>query len=204
MAKESSSITSLADAIDALLNAVRAYGRPPADYDPLSDPDGGARLYPTADDFAPLRKLHAQVIGLAAAAGLPAPPPLEAAGLPLYIRFPVEVLEPDKGSPGGHRRKVSAVYRMQWVPNSEAAENWQEQLQDLRTAAQAWQKGQVTQKRNTDTAKSTDRSPTSNAERLRFDPHTQTVTLDVEPATKSMTPEHTGFMKRFSKYALRQ
>lgn len=127
MAKQPRSFPSLADAIDALLEAFRTYGIPTADYDPLSDPDGGARLYPTDVEFDRLRELHARVIGLAAAAGLPSPPAIEKTGLPIYAR----VFLTASGNP--------PAYHLKQTPNARARDNWETKLRDLRTAAEAWQ-----------------------------------------------------------------
>ena len=80
--------------------------------------------------------LHAQVVGLAAAAGLPSPPLMDGAGLPVYVRIPLPTPElPNQ-----------AAYRFERLPNSVAREKWEMGLRALQAAARAWQDGQTDNK----------------------------------------------------------
>jgi predicted DNA-binding protein (UPF0251 family) len=123
----------LAAAVDRLLQAVAAYK-----YLPYLPPHRD----PAREDYDELARLHAVVVGLAAAAGLEGPPPLEDAGL-AYC----EVV-------AGWGTKAM-VYGPNQYPGSREAdpEAWARQLRHLRgaaetlAAAQAAAAPQVQQKR---------------------------------------------------------
>jgi len=145
----------LVAATERLLEAVTTYGRPPHDYDPQADRAG--RFYPTAADFAAVRVQYDVVLGLATAAGLPVPPPLEQAGLPVYDHFQVD-------------QHVGYLATQQ--PNGAARERYETILRSLHTAARAWQAARAAQPAALAVA------ATVSLGRLRFDAGTQTVLLD--------------------------
>jgi hypothetical protein len=111
--------------------------------------------YPTRAHYVPLAERLAVITGLAVAAGLTPPPPLDQAGLRLEEHFPW---------PGS-----SGYYRTLAVPSYEAHERWLDQLQLLRTAAQAVA--------DSGHARDTERTPTVPAEKVNVP--------DSKPALKS-------------------
>jgi hypothetical protein len=112
---QSSYAARLVEAIDHLLPAARgARWR----YNPPLDEEG----------YAALRQLHAEVVGRAAAAGLPAPPALEDAGHAVHRR--AELFDGQGGASVGY-----ALSRPGRPP--EAFDTWEEHLTDLRASAAA-------------------------------------------------------------------
>jgi hypothetical protein len=105
----------LVDAIDRLLPAARSAWwkcNPPLD----------------EEGYAALRPLHAAVVGLAARAGLPAPPALEEAGFAVHRR--VDLSRDGTGAPVGYMPTRGGRGEAAW-------REWAARLTDLRAAAAA-------------------------------------------------------------------
>jgi hypothetical protein len=84
--------------------------------------------FPVQEDYDRVCEAHARCVGLAAAAGLPAPPPMDECGLMIYDRVSTAV-----GSDG----KAVGMYQLRVGPNGAAHKDWMARLSQLVAAARA-------------------------------------------------------------------